>query len=904
MAQFDDLPDELQLKIFEIAARRDCQPRIVEICFKSGDIYSRTLPPPLLHVCKLSRWVILKKYKPWLPQFKDKPWYAPYKHLVQEYGMEKFSRLNNVCIDLEHDMLLIDKQQWSKWEFGYLEERNLRNLSVNLNGWIHWKTSVDLLQQFRKLRRASIYDNGGDGSLAQFKADEIRSLILQAERTRSERGSDFTAPIIDTLFMPDAIAWDGASEDWYTYKYPRGYKSRRSQARLELSSDLDRFAGIFGSWASTASGRNKRIQPERRLTRLDDNMGGSISRLTITTSTPPPTPFADNSNPRGAPNQAQQRGSAAKVAIPTLFFSTPTWNNSNGQNGAIQRPAEDSPLRSSASTNILPCARFGDTSNALNVQEGRRREGGVRNANIETGNFPPTFVSETSDCQQITKQKRYERNISKGRVSESAPLTTRKATGILSPATVPKNLNSQHNLKRKRQIDRGFESSIFGSRKESRDENKAKSIAPSKTALCKDSTYNSISHTTIKHKKVEDSDAAASSLAPRKVAMTTSYRMAQPSIEFEESDKFSRQLAMPDFEDWDDSDSVSSYLSSRAFTESADYLGPEVDHTMEDAQMKETDLKSSWETLAEESFAEIFEDIGFLRTPSPELNSEPLISSPLDLNSSLSPSTPPSAFENFEISYLVESVFSPNENVPCSPSFVDPRAAFYNPFDQPESTEIASMEKMVQEHQALGISGSMNGPELSEEGSLKEVVLERKVPPRQYPQVIIYQKNNIASTMGKSEFVPTPVISFPVPVVVAPAKERQGSGPDPECLTLARLVSGEPQYLVQWKDQSEESWVSEKSLLRSAPELVREWKSRQVEVHDKSKVAPPVLEYIVERILGKKKIKGVSHYLVKWEGYPLEKDRTWEPCDRLRIDVPTLVDEYESTDRRKRRRKL
>ena len=34
-------------------------------------------------------------------------------------------------------------------------------------------------------------------------------------------------------------------------------------------------------------------------------------------------------------------------------------------------------------------------------------------------------------------------------------------------------------------------------------------------------------------------------------------------------------------------------------------------------------------------------------------------------------------------------------------------------------------------------------------------------------------------------------------------------------------------------------------------------------------------EYIVEKILDKKKINGIYKYKVKWEGYPLESDCTW-----------------------------
>jgi hypothetical protein len=51
-------------------------------------------------------------------------------------------------------------------------------------------------------------------------------------------------------------------------------------------------------------------------------------------------------------------------------------------------------------------------------------------------------------------------------------------------------------------------------------------------------------------------------------------------------------------------------------------------------------------------------------------------------------------------------------------------------------------------------------------------------------------------------------------------------------------------------------------------------------------------EYIVEKILDKKKVGPVWKYKVKWEGYP-EEDCTWEPKENLR-NVKYLIEEFES----------
>jgi len=56
--------------------------------------------------------------------------------------------------------------------------------------------------------------------------------------------------------------------------------------------------------------------------------------------------------------------------------------------------------------------------------------------------------------------------------------------------------------------------------------------------------------------------------------------------------------------------------------------------------------------------------------------------------------------------------------------------------------------------------------------------------------------------------------------------------------------------------------------------------------------------YIVQKIIGKKKIKGKIYYRVKWKGYP-ESDATWESRKNLIEDVPILVNEYENDIKRK-----
>lgn len=60
-------------------------------------------------------------------------------------------------------------------------------------------------------------------------------------------------------------------------------------------------------------------------------------------------------------------------------------------------------------------------------------------------------------------------------------------------------------------------------------------------------------------------------------------------------------------------------------------------------------------------------------------------------------------------------------------------------------------------------------------------------------------------------------------------------------------------------------------------------------------------EYIVEKILDRKKIAGIIKYKVKWEGYDVA-DCTWEPRENLE-NVIYLVEEFDDMIKQKEREK-
>ncbi|ESZ95107.1 hypothetical protein SBOR_4518 [Sclerotinia borealis F-4128] len=96
------------------------------------------------------------------------------------------------------------------------------------------------------------------------------------------------------------------------------------------------------------------------------------------------------------------------------------------------------------------------------------------------------------------------------------------------------------------------------------------------------------------------------------------------------------------------------------------------------------------------------------------------------------------------------------------------------------------------------------------------------------------------------------------------------------------------QLLVEWKNFPREkdwTWEPIEKLRKSCPNFVKEWEdSSQNEdtgMHE------------VESIMGKRKGPGGRfQYHIKWVGWG-KKYNTWEPAEKLKIDVPYIVEEFE-----------
>jgi hypothetical protein len=229
------LHDELRYEIFSLALHATRQPRVVEIFFKDGEIYSQTRPPPLLQVCQLSRYVTLKYYKPWLPMFKGRKSHRPWRKLLESEDLEKLSRLQNVCIDFRHDMLFINRKQWPNWDFGFLEQMYLPKLAINWAGWQAWTSIPDLVGQFKKLKLLYLFDDTQTLDSLLFKGGIIEKRI--AKNLEKRKVLEYTGPSIQYAHAPSSLTWETHRGNWITYKYTKGFKLTSASRLVSNSED-------------------------------------------------------------------------------------------------------------------------------------------------------------------------------------------------------------------------------------------------------------------------------------------------------------------------------------------------------------------------------------------------------------------------------------------------------------------------------------------------------------------------------------------------------------------------------------------------------------------------------------------------------------------------------------------
>jgi hypothetical protein len=108
-----------------------------------------------------------------------------------------------------------------------------------------------------------------------------------------------------------------------------------------------------------------------------------------------------------------------------------------------------------------------------------------------------------------------------------------------------------------------------------------------------------------------------------------------------------------------------------------------------------------------------------------------------------------------------------------------------------------------------------------------------------------------------------------------------------------KTIDGTVHYLIKWKnyDASENSWIPEESI--DCPDMVKKF-NKKIRGNRKSPAESPI--YSVEKILGKRIVKGCPEYLVKWTGYDFLSN-SWVPLKDFDSDLPIV--EFEERERKK-----
>ncbi len=68
---------------------------------------------------------------------------------------------------------------------------------------------------------------------------------------------------------------------------------------------------------------------------------------------------------------------------------------------------------------------------------------------------------------------------------------------------------------------------------------------------------------------------------------------------------------------------------------------------------------------------------------------------------------------------------------------------------------------------------------------------------------------------------------------------------------------------------------------------------------DDEEEVEPVEDYVVEKVVDKRNVKGKIQYLLKWKGYP-DEENTWEPSENL--DCEELISAFEEKRKKERGR--
>ncbi|CZR54675.1 uncharacterized protein PAC_04559 [Phialocephala subalpina] len=796
--QFDDLPYEIRHEIFRIALIAEWQPRVVEIFFKDGEIYSKTRPPPLLQVCQVSREVTLKKYKPWLPQFLGTSAYQPYEDLVQERGWENLSRLHNVCIDLRFDMLVINTQQWSPWNFGKLERDELRTLAINVGGWMDWLSVPQLARKFRNLRRLALFDGTKNSEMLLYKGGDIEREIERQSWKRK------VVPMVDFKDIPGVFHGEGEISNWITYKHPK--KSRSSRNRRDY----------------------------------DHTLSAPTSAATTPKSSQTSTPRACEEYKR--------------------YYLPPVYEKAAERSRTGKTSPTSSSVRKSTTTSSVI------TSRPSNHSRKRTRDGFEE--------FQAPDVSRTA----AKKSHNGHRPATTSASCNHPSALHKRPTKVQPRKFVVPQIDEIIEPPREPSLPLRTVQEAFANIWEGVE--LVRSPTPEiRPAL--DLPRSSIIHDA-KEPLLDFVDLSSLPPVSRPAPESPGSLAANFKDPFEDRDV--PEMGFTQAELRAGRPRASSYIFASGSVFSSSFHGRDPNPGSRNASAAEI-IDLTREVPVSQSRAEF---VGLTR------NSEHGDDLPA-LDWTQSTATQPD-FETVQLEDLeIESTRQADLQLANPASFTSPISRPDDPSQNPEVWTSSLPDLQVEEEQYVvkRILEERSGPE----------GIQFLVKWEGYPDERDWTWN--------SENL---IMQIAPDLVMAWMLSKDDAEPEGEAKRIELVVESvvEREVEVQTEVDIDNAIIDHDGGPRNqqnikaqpsddSPASVKEPESEQEVVVAEVELDIISAENIPERILGKKKFKGVPHYLVKWKGYELVKDRTWEPCERLGADVPWLAEAFEAKKGRKKK---
>jgi hypothetical protein len=165
----------------------------------------------------------LRIYKPWLPQFKGTSAYKPFARIAEKKVKGGISALQNVCVSLEHDLLVIQQERYLPSVFGLLECSFLRFMVIDVTGWVDFPAFAHNLRNVKNLRHLFLFDVKNRGGLG-YKVSEIHRYLEREEekdkKKPKKRIPNFVAPKLGQCEPPPIEDRKKKGECWVKYKYP------------------------------------------------------------------------------------------------------------------------------------------------------------------------------------------------------------------------------------------------------------------------------------------------------------------------------------------------------------------------------------------------------------------------------------------------------------------------------------------------------------------------------------------------------------------------------------------------------------------------------------------------------------------------------------------------------------